>query len=370
MINYILLLVGAIMLGIALNQTTNTKRNGVTDLMTVLIYLLAGTLLLAALINSIPDSVPTALLVPDDSAPAVTVTTAESTTIPRETTPATQPTTPPVTTAPPETTAPTQPSTPAGSDKTLQPGWNDIDGKRYYGNDDGTAHTGWLKLSGESYYFYEDGTMAKGEVNIDGTNYHFTSTGKRIIMVNPWNPVPKDYVLDLQKLGVAYATDGNKVQSSCAAALKEMINACNSACPGVCVVSAYRSIDAQTRNFERRVQTFIGQGYSEEEARRKTAQIIAVPGTSEHHLGLAVDIVDTRLWALEEEQADLPAQQWLMKNCWKYGFILRYPKDKTHITGIIYEPWHYRYVGKELAQEIHELGDITLEEYIQNLTEK
>jgi D-alanyl-D-alanine carboxypeptidase len=245
-----------------------------------------------------------------------------------------------------------------------------MDGNRYYINDDGTFHTGWLKLSGESYYFHPDGTMAKGEVKINGTNYHFASTGKRFILVNPWNPVPADYVLDLQSLGVAYATDGNKVQSDCIAALKEMINACNSACPGVCVVSAYRSIDLQTRNFERRVQTFIDQGYSEEEARRKTAQIIAVPGTSEHHLGLAVDIVDTRLWALEEEQADLPAQKWLMKNCWKYGFILRYPKDKTYVTGIIYEPWHYRYVGKELAQEIHELGDITLEEYIQRLTEQ
>jgi hypothetical protein len=106
----------------------------------------------------------------------------------------------------------------------------------------------------------------------------------------------------------------------------------------------------------------------QEEAERLAAQVVAVPGTSEHHSGLAVDIIDTRLWALEEEQADLPAQQWLMEHCWEYGFILRYPKDKIDVTGIIYEPWHYRYVGLELAKELHDLG-LTLEEYMTMLTE-
>ena len=95
--------------------------------------------------------------------------------------------------------------------------------------------------------------------------------------------------------------------------------------------------------------------------------MVARPGTSEHELGLAVDIIDTQLWDLVEEQENLPAQQWLMENSWKYGFIFRYPKDKIEITGIIYEPWHYRYVGKELAAEIHESG-LTLEEYLANLS--
>ena len=90
---------------------------------------------------------------------------------------------------------------------------------------------------------------------------------------------------------------------------------------------------------------------------------VALPGTSEHHLGLAVDI-------LNNKEAGKQALDWLGQHCWEYGFILRYPENTTDITGIIYEPWHYRYVGKEVAQEIHELGDITLEEYIQNLTEK
>ena len=104
-------------------------------------------------------------------------------------------------------------------------------------------------------------------------------------------------------------------------------------------------------------------GYSYEEALKVAATISAIPGTSEHQLGLAVDIIDTKLWALEEEQADLPGQQWLMEHCHEYGFILRYPTGTTDITGIIFEPWHYRYVGMDIAREIPERG-ITLEEYL------
>ena len=121
--------------------------------------------------------------------------------------------------------------------------------------------------------------------------------------------------------------------------------------------------------YENRVQRFMNQGYKRAEAERLAAQVVAVPGTSEHHLGLAVDIVDAKWPYLEEEQEDMPAQKWLMEHCWEYGFILRYPKNTTSETGIIYEPWHYRYVGKELAKEIHESG-LTLETYLNNLTEE
>ena len=94
---------------------------------------------------------------------------------------------------------------------------------------------------------------------------------------------------------------------------------------------------------------------------------MAVPGTSEHQLGLALDIVDNKNWYLDESQAKMPTQIWLMENSWRYGWILRYPGEKSHLTGIIYEPWHYRYVGKTVAKEIHELG-ICLEEYLDMLT--
>ena len=94
---------------------------------------------------------------------------------------------------------------------------------------------------------------------------------------------------------------------------------------------------------------------------------VAMPGTSEHQLGLALDIIDNRNWNLDESQASMPTQQWLMENSWRYGWILRYPNEKSEITGIIYEPWHYRYVGKTVAAEIYNLG-VCLEEYLQSLT--
>ena len=96
---------------------------------------------------------------------------------------------------------------------------------------------------------------------------------------------------------------------------------------------------------------------------------MAVPGTSEHQLGLAVDIVDTANQHLDESQETTDVQKWLLQNSWKYGFILRYPSDKSDITGIIYEPWHYRYVGKDAAKAIYEEG-ICLEEYVARLAER
>ena len=91
---------------------------------------------------------------------------------------------------------------------------------------------------------------------------------------------------------------------------------------------------------------------------------MAIPGTSEHEIGLAVDIVDVKYQLLEENQEKTETQKWLMKNCWKYGFILRYPKDKQEITGVIYEPWHYRFVGKENAKMIMK-NNLCLEEYLE-----
>ncbi len=270
------------------------------------------------------------------------------TTIPQETT--SEPTTVPTTTAP------------------IITGWLEEQGNRYYYSEDGVPVTGWLELEGITYYFREDGTMATGEVIIDGVACHFTSQGKRVILVNPWNYVPADYEPNLVSLTSAHGVQGSLVDKSCYDALTAMIDDCNKVCPQAYVVSSYRTHQQQVDNYNRKVQYYVNQGYDRATAEKEAATIIAIPGTSEHQLGLAVDIVDTRLWALEWEQADLPAQKWLMEHCWEYGFILRYPKDKINVTGIIYEPWHYRYVGKELAKELYDLG-LTLEEYIHSLTD-
>ena len=91
---------------------------------------------------------------------------------------------------------------------------------------------------------------------------------------------------------------------------------------------------------------------------------VALPGTSEHGLGLALDLISNQYSELDEKQAETKEAKWLEENCYKYGFILRYPPEKTAETGIIYEPWHYRYVGQEAAKEIMESG-VTLEEYLE-----
>jgi len=122
-------------------------------------------------------------------------------------------------------------------------------------------------------------------------------------------------------------------------------------------------MDFQQQIFNQEVSKYMGQNYSQEEAKKKAAQWIAIPGTSEHQTGLALDIVSSSYQLLNKEQENTPEQKWLIENSYKYGFILRYPSDKTNITGIEYEPWHYRYVGKETAKEITERG-ICLEEYL------
>lgn len=271
---------------------------------------------------------------------------------------------------PPHITEPTEPSTtepsktqPSGTEPSDLGGWREIDGDTYYYDEDGTPHVGWLDLDGDRYYFRDDGTMARGRVVISDTETrYFTSTGKEIILVNPWNYVPDDYEVELTTYG------DFKMAKEVKKPLKQMLADCEAAGFEAVVVSAYRTHSYQQGLFERRIQRFIDQGYSPEVARIEAAKRVAVPGTSEHELGLALDITDKNYQKLNKEQETKPAQQWIMENCWKYGFILRYPNEKSEITGIIYEPWHYRYVGKELAAELHSLG-LCLEEYLEQLTD-
>lgn len=122
--------------------------------------------------------------------------------------------------------------------------------------------------------------------------------------------------------------------------------------------SGYRSISTQKRNFENEMKLYLNKGYTFDEAYDKAATNILPPGTSEHNLGLAMDIV-----SINHNFDQSKEFKWLMEHGAEYGFILRYPADKTDITMVQYEPWHWRYVGKEAAMEIMSKG-ITLEEYL------
>ena len=182
-----------------------------------------------------------------------------------------------------------------------------------------------------------------------------------LTLVNPWHPIPEDWTPRLVEIG-----DGMLIDERCAGALKQMLADCKAtwhAFPSP--ISAYRTEAYQQMLFDDKVFRVMMEGWREDNAKEIAAKSVAVPGTSEHQLGFAVDISDMYYTSLTPFQQMTDTQQWLMSHCTDYGFILRYPDDTSEITGIEFEPWHYRYVGVKAAKEIEELGGITFEEYLE-----
>lgn len=179
-----------------------------------------------------------------------------------------------------------------------------------------------------------------------------------LFLVNPWNPIPDNYEPEL-----TYLKNGQAVDSRCYPELQQMMDDCRAAGLEPLICASYRTMEKQEALFEDKEARLIQEGCPENEVEAEAAKVVAYPGTSEHQLGVALDIVDVSYQQLDTEQENTPVQQWLLKNSWKYGFVLRYPTDKSNITGIIYEPWHYRYVGKEAAAEMYE-NKLCLEEYL------
>jgi len=179
------------------------------------------------------------------------------------------------------------------------------------------------------------------------------------ILVNRENFIPEGHDPDLVSIG-----DGFYLNRRAAAAWQAMRTAAAADGINLWVISAYRSHERQTYNFNNSVQNHIAAGRSPEEAHAMTAGYIAVPGTSEHTLGLAIDVnlIDNSF----ENTAEFA---WLIENAAEFGYIFRYPRHATQITGINFEPWHFRYVGSNHARIITEMG-IVLEEYVEMLATK
>ena len=175
-----------------------------------------------------------------------------------------------------------------------------------------------------------------------------------LIIVNRWNELPEDYSVELTEL-----SNGQKVDSRIYPYLQEMFDAARAEGVYPVVREGYRTGKEQQEILDDKIQTYINQGYSQSRAERTAKEWVALPGTSEHQLGIAVDINADKSKCSNEE-----VYAWLAENAYKYGFILRYPLGKQEITGTSYEPWHYRYVGEEAALEIYEQG-ICLEEYFE-----
>lgn len=185
-----------------------------------------------------------------------------------------------------------------------------------------------------------------------------------LLLVNPWTPLPEDFVPgELVPVQNDQAVDARAYPD-----LQDMLQDMSQAGLSPLICSSYRSQERQQELYDNKVQRVMAEGVSLEAAQAEAARWVARPGTSEHQTGLAVDIVSLSNQMLDETQESTPEFQWLAENAWKYGFILRYPSDKSEKTGIAYEPWHFRFVGKEAAEEMHDLG-LCLEEYLESLAD-
>ena len=180
----------------------------------------------------------------------------------------------------------------------------------------------------------------------------------KLTLVNATHPMAEGYLPRVSEIENNYYFDSRAVGE-----LQQMLADGRKQGLDFWICSAYRTMEKQTDLYNNKVSRLQAEGLSYEEAYRQAGTVVAYPGTSEHNLGLAADIVAKDYQLLDDKQAETPEAKWLKENCWRYGFILRYPTDKTGETGIIFEPWHYRYVGKEAAREIMEQG-ICLEEYL------
>lgn len=230
-------------------------------------------------------------------------------------------------------------------------GWAQIDGKWYFFGEDGLTTTGWHQEDEYWYYLLEDGSAAVGPQKIDGQLYHFTPRGIMVVLVNSDHPVPDYYKLELKNF-----LPWHDVAAIAFEPLTRMLADCEAAGYSYVFNSAYRSIQTQTDLLYTRTQEHIAAGYSEEEAYQQARLTVALPGTSEHHLGLAVDVLNVA-------NAKNKALDWLGEHCWEYGFILRYAEEKASITGIVHEPWHFRYVGTKVSMDMKDSG-LCLEEYL------
>ncbi len=203
----------------------------------------------------------------------------------------------------------------------------------------------------------EDAETAAGDTE-------FSRDDWRLVLVNKQYSIPEDYNVTLGAIktlkGTQYCDERiiDDYLDMLRAALEDNVE--------LEITSPYRTQDYQKMLFNRKIKAYMKKGLSYMEAYQLAGQAVNVPGNSEHQIGLALDIVTPSYHKLTEGFAETDAGKWLEENSYKYGFILRYPKGKEYITGVEYEPWHFRYVGVEAATVITQRG-ITLEEFWEEL---
>lgn len=186
-----------------------------------------------------------------------------------------------------------------------------------------------------------------------------------MVLVNHTSKMPDDYTFDTKECGSATAVNKTLQTAACDAFL-EMQKAAAADGVTVWMQSGYRSVKYQTSLYERKTKYYLDKGYDNATAKEKAAAVVNPPGYSEHNCGLAADLNSPEHTGLDEGFEKTAAFRWLCEHAGDYGFILRYPKDAEDKTEIIYEPWHWRYVGVENAAKINASG-LCFEEYIETL---
>lgn len=195
----------------------------------------------------------------------------------------------------------------------------------------------------------------------------FSADDWRLILINKQHPIPEDYDFTLATIKGSQKCDERIIDD-----LLAMMQAAREAGFNLLIKSPYRSDTRQEQLFDRKINLFMGKGMSYMDAFKLGSQIVQVPNSSEHQIGLALDIVSDYYDSLNKGDSltqgfgDTEAGIWMEEHCAEFGFIVRYPKGKEYITSVEYEPWHFRYVGVEAATIIME-QDLTLEEFLDRL---
>lgn len=176
-------------------------------------------------------------------------------------------------------------------------------------------------------------------------------TDWKYVMANKNRLLSADYIPELRDVG-----NGHMFDERAADALLAFLDGARDAGLSVYLTSSYRSYATQEMLYNNKLAQYGGD-------HAVASRIVAVPGSSEHQTGLSADIVDKYYQFMDESLANTELSKWMKEHCAEYGFILRYPQDKQEITGIMFEPWHFRYVGEEAASYIMEHG-LCLEEFV------
>ena len=198
----------------------------------------------------------------------------------------------------------------------------------------------------------------RGEMDADGGLKILPEDMWCLILTNAEYPVPEDYEVELEAIPGTEQSVDKRIYEPLMAMIGDM--KAQGLSPIVC--SGYRTLDKQEKLFNRKVLSFVKAGHTKEESYNLARQTISIPGSGEHCLGLAVDFYTRRYHKLERAFEDTPESKWLVEHAQDYGFVMRYGENKTDITGIQYEPWHYRYVGVEAANYMKD-NELSLEEF-------